>query len=203
MNLIEQDAPRSRFDGMSALAVRLAVRRVAAHDSKFSRTDFTRPQLLACLALKCALGLTCRGVCDLLRAGRTSRRWRAASTRATCSSLVEQAAQRTTLSHLYADAGYDSERLHGLCRDRHGIERFIPPVIRTRDGNIGTKYRTRMRRLPVRYRRRSHAELFFSALKRTTGPSLRAKGRTALLAYAIGRSHQRRRRLCYHPARFK
>ncbi len=74
------------------------------------------------------------------------------------------------------------------------LDRFIPPVIRTRDGSVGTKYWARVRRLPARYRRRSHIESFFIALKRITSPGPGAKGRTALFVYAIRRSHQRRKR---------
>jgi Transposase DDE domain len=109
--------------------------------------------------------------------------------------LIRQMVTRVRPATLYADAGYDAERLHELCRDELGIESFIPPVARTRDGTVRTRYRARMTRLPKAYGRRWHVESFMSALKRTTGSSLRARGRHRpltelsfrVVAYAIRR----------------
>ncbi len=90
--------------------------------------------------------------------------------------LLRQTLARTRPARLYADAGYDSERLHELCREELGVESFVPPVPRTRDGSIRTAYRSSMRTLPRSYGRRWHAETFMSGLKRTTGSCLRARG---------------------------
>lgn len=293
MNLFEQDAAdgleRATASGggdaalcerVAALALRLAGRRIAAYSSPFSRRDFTQCQLLACLVLRGSMGLTYRGVWDLLRASRGlrdtlglaktphfttlesfansgdlrtladellaellrelqidrvaatgvevavdstalettnasmhfSRKQRrhngpvvklsvvvvcglilpAALTASFGRSsdltqayeLVRRASERAPITRLYADAGYESETLHVLCRDELGIASFIPPVPRTKDGTIRTRYRARMRRLPRSYKRRSHAESFFSAMKRTTGSCLRARSPRTLLTEA-------------------
>jgi hypothetical protein len=57
-------------------------------------------------------------------------------------------------------------------------------VPKTADGSIRTKYRSMMSPLPRGYGRRWQVESFFSALKRTTGPGLRARGRNAPLVEA-------------------
>lgn len=263
----------------AALAVKLASRRVATYASRFSRRDFTQPQLLACLILRGSMGLTYRGVCDLLHAspvlretlglrkvphfttlesfangGQTARitdellgellrlvtgadrpaveeialdstgftttrasvyytlrarrhngvfvkvslavvcglmlpaamvvSWGRSSDLTQAYDLVRVAAERVQARRLYADGGYESETLHVLCRDELGIESFMPPVPRTRDGTIRTKYRARMTPLPERYGRRSHAEAFFSAAKRVAGSDLRARSRSAMMIEA-------------------
>lgn len=96
---------------------------------------------------------------------------------------------------LYADRGYDGERLHELCREKLGIESYIPPVPKTADGSIRTRYRSKMKKLPDRFGQRWQIEAFFSALKRTTGDSVRARGKVnplteaafKVLGYAIRR----------------
>lgn len=298
MNLFEQDASSPALAGVTQieatarLALRLAARCVPTYDSRFSRKDFTRPQLLACVLLRAAFALTYRGLCDLLRAApgvrealglsRTPhfttiescanapgmlevaqglltelmrrvgggqrpvvedtamdstglgatvasvyfeevKREKAAkvvrrrarpgagdaahqrrhntlfvkvSVVILCglllpagvvvsmgrsndnqqsAALVEQLAGRVKARRLYADAGYDSEPLHELCRDKHGIESVIPPVIKAADGRAHGRYRSQMRPLPAGYGRRKHVESFMSGLKRVTGPALRAR----------------------------
>lgn len=293
MNLFEQRrAKRTGMEKTAELALHLAARRVPAYDSLYSRKDFTRPQLLACVLLRAAYGLTYRGVQEVLAGSamlretlglrRTPhfttiescanapgmaalaqallaelmdhvgggakprvedaamdstglsvttasahfervRRAKAERKRpekqanpgdeadrqrrhnapfvkvsvvVLCASmlpaaataslgrsndnrqaheLVERLAERATVRTLYADAGYDGEPLHVRCRERLGIESVIPPVIKSRDGSIRTKYRSLMQTMPERYTRRLRVETFFSALKRTTGSALRAK----------------------------
>ena len=48
-------------------ALRLAQESLPAYSSKFSRKDFTQPQLFACLALKTFFKTDYRGVVQLLR----------------------------------------------------------------------------------------------------------------------------------------
>lgn len=90
--------------------------------------------------------------------------------------VVRKASLSVRPAVLYADAGYDGERLHELCREQLGIRSYIPPVPKTRDGTIRSKHRSTMNPLPDRFGQRWAAEAFFSALKRTTGPGLRARG---------------------------
>lgn len=297
MTLFEPLEDPSAVDRLARLALVLAARRVPAYDSRFSRRDYTRPQLMACLIIKAAHGLTYRGVSELLRGSASLRealglrsaphfttlegyansgqmqevvhqlldelmlhvgkgerprveevamdstglaattasiyfdqvrRGRAQASEATGKTgiadqrrhnapfikvsvvvlcglllpaalvvtvgrsndngqspeLVEQLARRVVTQRLYADAGYDGEPLHTLCRERFGIASYIPPVPKTRDGSIRTRYRAMMRPLPDGYRRRSHVEAFFSAMKRTGGSALRARSRPAQLAEA-------------------
>jgi hypothetical protein len=274
---------------LGVLALRLAARRLPAYASRYSRKDFTQPQLLACLVIRGAHGLTYRGVSEVLRntpglvaalglskvphyttlesfansgdlrplvdemiaelllalgdgqppeveelamdstgfsATASSayfdqkRRhrgpfvkvsasvicglflpaslvvsWGRSNDQTQAPAVIAKAAANVRARRLYADAGYDGEPTHRLCRERLGIESFIPPVPKTRDGSIRTRYRSMMNPLPPGYRRRSHAETFFSAVKRTAGSALRARSRRAqfnevalrVLGYAIRR----------------
>lgn len=101
--------------------------------------------------------------------------------------VVTKAAGSVRARVLYADRGYDGERLHELCREQLGIESYIPPVPKTRDGSIRTRHRSRMTRLPGRFGQRWQAEAFISALKRTTGAGLRARGTSRPLVEAAFR----------------
>jgi len=99
---------------------------------------------------------------------------------------------------LLADAGYDAEWVHVLCRDEWGVKSFIPPVIHRKDGTVGGHYRSQMteRRLKCnQYGKRWLVESFMSGLKRTMGSALTSRSETTLfaeaklrvLAYAIRR----------------
>lgn len=99
-------------------------------------------------------------------------------------SLMRQIESRVKPSCLLADAGYDAEWVHEVCREEWGAISAIPPVTRTHDGSIKTKWRARMRKLPAMYGRRWHAESFFSGLKRTTMSSLSSRTVATLLAEA-------------------
>lgn len=98
--------------------------------------------------------------------------------------LMEQIEARTTPSHLLADAAYDAEWVHVVCRERWKAQSVIPAVVRSRDGTIKTKWRALMRDLPTIYSRRWHVESFFSALKRTLLPTLTSRSERMLLAEA-------------------
>ena len=100
--------------------------------------------------------------------------------------------------HLLADAGYDAEWVHVLCRDEWGVKSFIPPVVHRADGTVGGKYRSQMTERHLKYNkygRRWLVESFMSGLKRTMGSALTSRSETALfaeaklrvLAYAIRR----------------
>lgn len=112
--------------------------------------------------------------------------------------LIERAAESVTPARLYADAGYDAEWVHELCREHWGTESIIKPAVHRRDGGINGKYRSQMTPETLKekqYGRRWSVESFMSALKRTTGSMLSARSERALfveatlrvLAYALRR----------------
>jgi len=97
--------------------------------------------------------------------------------------------KRLAASEFLADAGYDAEWVHEWCRDRHGIESWIPPVIHRRDGTVGGRWRTVMAQgLPKEYGRRWGAETFISGLKRTVGSVLQARSLAGQFGEAIQRT---------------
>jgi hypothetical protein len=99
---------------------------------------------------------------------------------------------------LYADAGYDADWIHGVCRDVWGVQSWIKPASQCADGTLGGVHRPAMtpRRLKAQgYSLRWHVESFFSGLKRMTGSALSARtdanlakeAAFSVLAYAIHR----------------
>ena len=84
---------------------------------------------------------------------------------------------------LLADAGYESERFHKLCRERFNIESIIPTTQRGRSRGDGSAkavtgyYRKLMQHnFPKSlYGQRWQIETVFSMLKRNLGSSLRAR----------------------------
>lgn len=287
MGLFEPDAPSDRLERFARTALVLADRAVGPYTSRFSRRDFTQPQLLAVLLLRGVMDQTYRGVYLLLKSSDTLRHalglrkvphWttleRTANTPGTrelldavmaelmaslgggqrpevgdvaidstgletsvasayftkragkttmfvkvslaavcawmlpCALVTSMGASNDNLQApelvrklarvvkarvLYADAGYDGEPLHRLCREELGIESWIKPVPKTRDGTIRTQYRAMMSPMPRGYARRVHVESVISAIKRTTGSRLRARAPEALrteaavkiVAYAV------------------
>ena len=90
-------------------------------------------------------------------------------------------------ARLYADAGYDAEWIHELCREQWGVESVIPAVPRRADGTAGGKWRGQMSEEYLRqthYTRRWAVESFFSALKRTMGSALSARRPDQMMAEA-------------------
>lgn len=95
---------------------------------------------------------------------------------------LRQAMNHTRFRRLLADAGYDSESNHRVCREELSVE----SVIKINPRRLGrrwprTPHRRRMRQQFPKdaYRRRSHAESIFSALKRRLGSATRATGSQA------------------------
>jgi IS5 family transposase len=80
----------------------------------------------------------------------------------------------TRVREVLADRGYDSFRNHDWCR-AHGIQAWIPPIVRRPDGTIGGRDRARCQRRPPRYGKRWHVESVISAIKRTTGSTVAAR----------------------------
>ena len=98
--------------------------------------------------------------------------------------LLGRAAAKARPKRLFADTGYDAERVHEFRDDRWKVRSDIPAVVKRRDGRIGGKYRSRMGRVPKAYGKRWHAEALMSGLKRTTGSALTARKANTLDAEA-------------------
>lgn len=93
---------------------------------------------------------------------------------------MRQAAGLVAFDTVLADAGYDAEHNHRLCREELGVRRV---VIALNPRNAGDRrpaapYRRAMRQdFPtVLYHQRWHAESAFSQHKRRLGPALTASG---------------------------
>ncbi len=99
---------------------------------------------------------------------------------------------------LYADAGYDADWIHGVCREVWKVKSWIKPVQHRADGTLGGVYRQQMTEGRLKregYGRRWHIETFFSGLKRMMGSTLASRTDNTMtnevaikvLAYAIHR----------------
>jgi len=99
---------------------------------------------------------------------------------------------------LLADAGYDADWVHGVCREVWGVRSVIKPVVHRADGTLGGCYRPLMTKRALKangYGRRWHIESFFSGLKRFCGSTLNARrdicqrheAALRVLAYALHR----------------
>jgi hypothetical protein len=101
--------------------------------------------------------------------------------------LLEQAQAVAQPTRLYADAGYDSEPLHELCRSQWGVESVIKPIQRRADGQRGGRWRALMSPEYLQatgYGQRWAVESFFSGLKRTMGGALQARRPQQMVAEA-------------------
>lgn len=98
---------------------------------------------------------------------------------------LAQTSSRVRIEWLTADAGYDSESNHRLCREQRGIRSLIPPKHgRPTDKPAKGRYRRRMQTHfdKRRYGQRWQAETVVSMIKRRLGPA------------TTGRSYWSRRR---------
>jgi hypothetical protein len=101
---------------------------------------------------------------------------------------LTQALARHPFDTLLADAGYESERAHVLCRETLGVRSIFPTTRRgrrLRDGRPGpirTRYRLQLYRSFPRktYGQRWQVEAAFSMLKRHLGSALRSRRPFAL-----------------------
>lgn len=93
--------------------------------------------------------------------------------------LVRQAARRVAIETLHADAAFDSEAHHRLCREKLGIRRTIIPINdRGRPDTVPrTPYRLEMKRaFPEKEAgQRWHVESAISQHKRRLGANLTAR----------------------------
>ncbi len=88
---------------------------------------------------------------------------------------------------LLADAGYDAEWIHRVCREEWGVQSLIKPIVYRKDGLLGGRWRSQMtpQRLKRQgYGRRWHVESFMSALKRRCGAALTARSQSNILKEA-------------------
>ena len=104
----------------------------------------------------------------------------------------------TLPQRLYADAGYDADWIHGVCREVWQVKSWIRPVHHRADGKLGGVYRSQMTETRLKsegYGKRWHVETFFSGLKRMMGSTLSSRTENTMtnetafkvLAYAIHR----------------
>ena len=96
---------------------------------------------------------------------------------------MRQAASIMTFGTVLADAGYDAEHNHRLCREELGISRSVIALNRRNTGRRWPKtpHRRALRqRFPrVLYHQRWHIESGFSQHKRRLGSALTARGHQA------------------------
>jgi hypothetical protein len=81
-------------------------------------------------------------------------------------------------AQLLADAGYDADWLHSVCREVWGVKSWIKPVVQRADGTVGGYFRPKMTAKALKtngYGRRWHIESFFSGLKRFCGSTIAAR----------------------------
>ena len=113
--------------------------------------------------------------------------WGPRTDRSEAPEILEKAMAKVRPEKLYADAGYDAEWVHAVCREHWNVESFIPPSVTRKDGTVGGRYRSQMTELPKSYGRRWHIETFMSGFKRTMGGALTARQPHALFAEATVR----------------
>lgn len=100
---------------------------------------------------------------------------------------MQPAVERVRIRKLFADAGYDAEWIHDWCRNRHGIESWIPPILRSPiPGRVGGFWRKHMARgLPKEYGRRWGVETVNSVIKRKWGGATTARTRAGQRREAV------------------
>lgn len=102
--------------------------------------------------------------------------------------LLAQAQAVGQPEQLLADAAYDAEWIHVVCREGWGVESLIKPAHPPRaDGTRGGRWRSQMNEEYLQergYGRRWGVETFFSAFKRTMGGALSARQPAAQLTEA-------------------
>lgn len=81
------------------------------------------------------------------------------------------------IGRLLADKGYDAEWIHRSCRERHGIESWIDPVVHRKDGLVGGRWRRHcFTHRPADFGQRWQVESTISGLKRRMGNTIAARG---------------------------
>ena len=104
---------------------------------------------------------------------------------------VGQAVENLAIDRLLADAGYDAEANHKLCREELGIRSTVIPVNdrHRKTGQTTGRYRREMKKsFPKRnYRQRWQVESVVSRMKRRLGNALRARDEQARAAESLFR----------------
>jgi hypothetical protein len=110
--------------------------------------------------------------------------WGPRTDRTEAPEILEKAMAKVRPKKLYADAGYDAEWVHAVCREHWNVQSFIPLSVHRKDGSVGGHYRSKMVDLPKSYGRRWHVESFTNGLRRTIGNALNARLPKAMFAEA-------------------
>lgn len=109
--------------------------------------------------------------------------------------LLHKASKVVRPQRVWADAAYDSERLHAYCHEQLGAQSYAPPIQRRGSTVLRGRYRSQMACKPPGYGRRWSIESLFSAIKRVCGSALTSRTEGTLkveaalrvAAYAIRR----------------
>jgi IS5 family transposase len=91
---------------------------------------------------------------------------------------MQPALERTRITKLYADAGYDAEWIHEWCRGKQGIESWIQPIWRNHPiERVKGAWRReqRIQGMPKEYGRRWGVETVNSVIKRKWGGTTAAR----------------------------
>ena len=164
----------------------LASRCLRKYASKFSRHDYTLPQLFACLAVREQMRLSYRGAEALLRDGRAWCRAIGIRRKTPDHATLHRAAgvllTGRRLGRALADAGFDSEANHEIARRDLGVRSLIKAGVgRPGASPPAGRWRRRMARELAGsqkgrpYGQRAQAETVMSMLKRNQGDALRAR----------------------------
>lgn len=93
--------------------------------------------------------------------------------------VMQQAAQQTGWHRVVADAAYDGEHNHRLCREQLGIKHTLIPLNRRNSGRRWpkTRYRRQMKRRfsQTRYHQRWQIESAISRHRRRLGSAVKAR----------------------------
>jgi hypothetical protein len=113
--------------------------------------------------------------------------WGPSSDKREAPELLAKAMTVNQPDRVFADAGYDAEWVHTVCREDWRVESIIKPAAHRSDGTMSGTYRSQMTPETLKekgYGRRWLVESFMSGLKRTTGATLSARGDHSLMAEA-------------------
>jgi hypothetical protein len=113
--------------------------------------------------------------------------WGPSSDKREAPELLAKAMTVNQPDRVFADAGYDAEWVHTVCREDWRVESIIKPAAHRSDGTMSGTYRSQMTPETLKekgYGRRWLVESFMSGLKRTTGATLNARGDHSLMAEA-------------------
>ncbi|WP_437186910.1 transposase [Planctomicrobium sp. SH668] len=127
----------------------------------------------------------CTGL--LSHSQRLDREFGSCNDKAEAAELLAKAATSSQPKPLFADAGYDAERVHRFCREDWQVDSVIKPTVHRTDGGLNGMYRSEMTAENLKdkgYGRRWLVESYMSANKRTTGTTLSSRHERSLFVEA-------------------